>query len=99
MLLLPWLPLLLLLPGEVSLGGDGGGASTPEVPRWPGARELPWPASSADLWRFAAGSPTRVPSPRCNLRRPASPDDAPELLWAWLGPLVAGYQPRPACPW
>jgi len=32
---------------------------------------------------------TGVPSPLCNLRRPASPDDAPELLRAWLGPLVA----------
>src|SRR6185312_8443011 len=32
---------------------------------------------------------TGVPSPLCNLRQPASPDDAPELLRAWLGPLVA----------
>src|SRR6185369_10366883 len=39
---------------------------------------------------------TVVPSPRCNLRRPASPDDAPELLRAWLGPLVAAL-PATAC--
>src|SRR6185369_8225550 len=37
-----------------------------------------------------------VPSPRCNLRRPASPDDAPELLRAWLGPLMAAL-PATAC--
>ena len=80
----------------MSLGGDGGGASTPEVPRWPEARELLWPAPSVDLWRFAAGSPTKVPSPRCNLRRPASPDDVPELLRAWRGPLVA-VLPATAC--
>ena len=49
---------------------------------------MPWPASSADLWRFAVGSPTRVPSPRCNLCRLAFPDDALELLRPWLGPTV-----------
>ena len=31
---------------------------------------------------------TGVPSPLSNLRRPASPDDVPELLRDWLGRLV-----------
>ena len=60
------------------------------------ARELPWPESSADLWRFAAGSPTKVPSPRCSLRRLASLDGVPELPRAWLGPPVAA-PPATAC--
>ena len=53
------------------------------------ARELPLPAPTAVLWRFVAGSVTRVPSPLSSLRRPTSPDDAPELLHTWLGPAVA----------
>ena len=74
---------------EEFLGGDGGGAVAPEDPRGPAARELPWPAPSEVLWRFAAGSETRVPSPLSSLRRPASPDDAPELLCARLEPAAA----------
>ena len=74
---------------EEPLGGDGGGPVAPEDPWGPAARELPWPAPSEDLWRFAAGSETRVPSPRSSLRRPASPDDAPELLCARLEPAAA----------
>ena len=52
------------------------------------ARELPWPAPSAVLWRFVAGSVTGVPSPLSSLHRPASPDGAPELLCTWLEPAV-----------
>ena len=74
---------------EEFLGGDGGGAVAPEDPRGPAARELPWPALSEVLWRFAADSETRVPSPLSSLRRPASPDDAPELLCARLEPAAA----------
>jgi len=71
---------------EEFLGGDGGGAVAPEEPRGPAARELPWPSLSEVLWRFAPGSETRVLSPLSSLRRPASPDDAPELLCARLEP-------------
>ena len=35
--------------GEAPPGGGGGDAATPGVPRELGARELPWPASSAAL--------------------------------------------------
>ena len=74
---------------EVSLGGDGGGAVTPEDPRGPVARELPWPAPSVVLWRFVADSVIGVPSPLRSLRQPAYPDGTPELLCAWLELAVA----------
>ena len=60
------------------------------------ARELPWPASSAVLWCFVAGSVTGVPSPLSSLRWPASPDDAPELLGTRLELAVAAL-PAAAC--
>jgi len=44
---------------------------------------------SENLWRFAAGSETRVPSPLSSLRRPAWPDEAPELPCARLEPAAA----------
>ena len=88
-LLLRLLLLLLLRPAGGIPRRRRWWCSRPRGPARAGSPGATLAHASEVLWRFAADSETRVPSPLSSLRRPASPDDAPELLCARLDPAAA----------